>query len=281
MEKIIDGSCIYIIIEYLDESARFIIGLTHISKRIRTALLRHAKRCLQIYYRRCMRSIIPPNIYKYVEKYGGLLTGSTTLQIFENVRVCSDIDLIFPNNDSCVAFINACVSCDDGKFQKKYICDANQPIHDVAIESEMTSATETETKVDTNYIRCGYVNSIYWESLQHNSNKTKIDVLNNSISGIDEFDISICSNTISCSGHSHWGDLPSIMSYQFKYRAEFKQYVAQIMKRTPVDYRQLNSTRMRTIKYIKRGYDLNDDMFKYVPMDSRRQWFESLYLPTP
>jgi hypothetical protein len=261
---VIDG-----VTEYVD-SARTIIELSYLNKHIRSVIIspRIGPKCLQRYYSNALRRKLPHELFTDISNYGGCVTGSSTLELFEGIKFKhrdSDVDLYFPCRKACVAFLEHYVKGVGRKFAHTNHFKLRDERTPAGVTDDVDAKSgESDVSADLimgfteisicEYRRCGFINSIHLPP--NSSNISKIDVLDIEVSGPEEFDMTICSNLIWPSGKFKFGDLESVYKHHIKFTDTQKKYIRAAMRNTLVI---IDDSRLRI--YTRRGYILKDDMY--------------------
>ncbi len=205
------------------------------------------------------------NAFETLNKYGAKITGSTALQIFENVYFgSSDIDIFVDNEETGRQLIKALV--DIHKFKVKKYDNAHYAYSSFAMKP------------------IGLVGSVTY---RHN---IKIDILDIQAGGVGNYDLDICANYISLDGKDYkFTNVNSLLTRKAKFLHTFKKDVAKKVKfyayhkdralgihkeelSDTLDSmlkNKLYTTQTRMHKYEKRGYTITDSYLEYVPQDQR------------
>ena len=296
--SVIDQMCILNIVKFLGSGVRDIIHLTYLNKDIRSALVttKIGQKCLKVYYRQALANRIPKPVLQLITKHNGALTGSSTLEIFEECDFShnkyisrTDMDYFFKDRTTCVAFINDIITLSDDFYHSEQIYSRmikKDTEHDDISESFINASDHEKQKIRRNrfninddifndetkvaYKRCGYINSINY--MDRTTNYKYMDVLDMSVGTVDDFDMTICSNLIWTSGKSKWCDVQSILSHYIKFHESFKKYALYAL-RNDID---ISKHVDRCYKYQARGYIMKDDVLSLANNNDIHKQFNKL-----
>jgi hypothetical protein len=267
----------YNIVPFL-HNAKEIVYISQINKATRKIILTHetqtkSQTYFQMYYKAAVPRFLkqkhmPLFISKILESYGAELTGSSTLQIFENkIYENSDLDFFISNETLATDLANVLLSSED-----------------VTLIENRASANYDNSWFSKLSCSFAYKLEIKYGRLGHS---LTIDILDKSKAGVEMYDLDICANTISLDVSSYqWENIHSIISRKAKYLPVIKNHIAdtfdlycyyssrdnpdtylaeQEMKYIKYRYDVLAN---RAAKYMKRGYLINGSFLDSVPQDN-------------